>query len=104
MTAAVILAAAIGLTRIYLRVHYLSDVEAGWGLGAGVFALFGVVALVVGRLRHNEAAGSMSNETWTYIAIGAAGAISAGRMGGAHPRPRRRRRSRASGSGSWRSC
>ena len=55
VTAAVILAAAIGLTRIYLRVHYLSDVEAGWGLGATVFALFGIVALVVGRLRHNEA-------------------------------------------------
>ncbi len=55
VTAAVILAAAIGLTRIYLNVHYLSDVEAGWGLGATVFALLGIVALVVGRLRHNEA-------------------------------------------------
>ena len=55
VTAAVILAAAIGLTRIYLNVHYLSDVEAGWGLGATVFALLGIVALVVGRLRHNDA-------------------------------------------------
>ena len=55
VTAAVILAAAIGLTRIYFNVHYLSDVEAGWGLGATVFALLGIVALVVGRLRHNEA-------------------------------------------------
>ena len=48
-----IIAALIGLTRIYLRAHYLSDVEAGWGLGATVFALLGIVALVVGRLRHN---------------------------------------------------
>jgi membrane protein DedA with SNARE-associated domain/membrane-associated phospholipid phosphatase len=53
VTAAVILAALIGVTRVYLRAHYLSDVEAGWGLGATVFALLGIVALVVGRLRHN---------------------------------------------------
>ncbi len=55
VTAAVILAALIGLSRIYLRAHYLSDVEAGWGLGATVFALLGIVALVVGRVRQNEA-------------------------------------------------
>ena len=45
----------VGLTRVYLRAHYLSDVEGGWGLAVAIFALLGVVALVVGRLRQNEA-------------------------------------------------
>ncbi len=54
VTSAVVLAAVIGLTRVYLRVHHLSDVEGGWGLAAAIFALLGVVALVVGRLRHND--------------------------------------------------
>jgi membrane protein DedA with SNARE-associated domain/membrane-associated phospholipid phosphatase len=44
------LAAAIGLSRVYLRVHYLSDVSAGWALGASVFALCAIVALVATHL------------------------------------------------------
>jgi membrane protein DedA with SNARE-associated domain/membrane-associated phospholipid phosphatase len=52
--AAVILAAVIGLTRIYLRAHYLSDVIGGWGMGATVFSLCGMAGLVVAFLRHNE--------------------------------------------------
>ena len=44
MTAAVVLAVVIGLTRVYLRAHYLSDVEGGWGLAAAIFALLGLVA------------------------------------------------------------
>lgn len=52
---ALVLAAAIGLSRIYLRVHYWSDVVGGWGLGAGVFGTFAAIALVVAYLRHNEA-------------------------------------------------
>ncbi len=36
-----VLAAAVGLSRIYLRVHWWSDVAGGWGLGAGIFALLG---------------------------------------------------------------
>ena len=50
------LAALIGLTRVYLRIHYLSDVSAGWGLGVSAFALCAVVAMLVpylGRLRQN---------------------------------------------------
>ena len=47
-TSAVVLAAVIGLTRVYLRVHHLSDVEGGWGLAVAIFALLGLVALVVG--------------------------------------------------------
>jgi membrane-associated phospholipid phosphatase len=50
---ALVLAAAIGLSRIYLRAHYWSDVAGGWGIGFGVFGLLGVVALVVDHIRHN---------------------------------------------------
>jgi membrane-associated phospholipid phosphatase len=51
--AAIALAAVIGLSRVYLRVHNLSDVIAGWSLGVTVFSLCGVAALVVGQLRQD---------------------------------------------------
>jgi len=50
---AVSLAAFVGLSRVYLRVHFLSDVLGGLALGTAVFALAGIAALVVGALRHN---------------------------------------------------
>jgi undecaprenyl-diphosphatase len=53
--AGVAAAAVIGATRIYLGVHYLSDVLGGWGLGLAIFSACGVVALVVGYIRHNVA-------------------------------------------------
>jgi undecaprenyl-diphosphatase len=53
VTFAVILAALVGLSRIYLRAHYLSDVVGGWALGAGIFSALGIVALLVDHLRHN---------------------------------------------------
>jgi len=52
--AAVAAAAAIGLTRVYLNVHYLSDVVGGWALSLGIFGLLGALALLVAFLRNNE--------------------------------------------------
>jgi membrane protein DedA with SNARE-associated domain/membrane-associated phospholipid phosphatase len=50
----VAIAAAVGLSRVYLRVHYLSDVNAGWAEGASAFAICALVALVVTQVRQNE--------------------------------------------------
>jgi membrane protein DedA with SNARE-associated domain/membrane-associated phospholipid phosphatase len=47
------IAVAIGVSRVYLRAHWPSDVSGGWGLGAGIFALLAVIALVVEYIRHN---------------------------------------------------
>jgi undecaprenyl-diphosphatase len=53
VTVAIVIAAAVGLTRIYLRAHYLSDVVGGWGVAAAIFALCGSAALVIGYVRNN---------------------------------------------------
>lgn len=50
------IAVAVGLTRIYLRVHWFSDVAGGWGLAAMTFAVVGAVALVIAFLRGDAAA------------------------------------------------
>jgi membrane protein DedA with SNARE-associated domain/membrane-associated phospholipid phosphatase len=47
------LAVAIGLSRVYLRVHNLSDVTSGWALSLALFSLCGAVALVVSHVRNN---------------------------------------------------
>ena len=43
----------IGLSRVYLGAHYLSDVSGGWALGAFCFAFFTAAALVWTQLRQN---------------------------------------------------
>jgi membrane protein DedA with SNARE-associated domain/membrane-associated phospholipid phosphatase len=58
---AVVLAAAIGLSRIYLRAHLWSDVAGGWGLGVGIFGLLAVIVIVVEHMRHNG--GGRAQET-----------------------------------------
>ncbi len=55
ISAGIAVAAAVGLTRVYLDVHYMSDVSAGWALGAAAFAAVGAVALVMAHFRQNAA-------------------------------------------------
>ncbi len=47
--------AAVGLSRVYLRVHFLSDVNSGAALAVAAFAICSAVALLVVHFRDNEA-------------------------------------------------
>ena len=51
---ALAIAVAVGLSRVYLGVHYWSDVAAGWGIGAGILGLCAVTGMAVGAIRQDE--------------------------------------------------
>jgi membrane protein DedA with SNARE-associated domain/membrane-associated phospholipid phosphatase len=53
IAAGIALTALIGLTRVYLRVHWMSDVSSGWALGASSYALAAAVVLVIAHIRDN---------------------------------------------------
>jgi membrane protein DedA with SNARE-associated domain/membrane-associated phospholipid phosphatase len=53
---AVALSWAIGASRVFLQVHWGSDVAGGWGLGAAIFGVVGTAGLIVGYFRNNEPA------------------------------------------------
>jgi membrane protein DedA with SNARE-associated domain/membrane-associated phospholipid phosphatase len=54
IVAGIVLAALIGLSRVYLGVHWLSDVSGGWALGVSCFSAVAVVVLVIGHIRDNR--------------------------------------------------
>lgn len=43
----------VGLTRVYLRVNWLSDVTSGWALGLSAFSVAAAIALLVTHFRNN---------------------------------------------------
>jgi undecaprenyl-diphosphatase len=53
---ALVVAAAVGVTRVYLSAHHWSDVVGGWALGAGVFGSVAALALLVSHIRQNARA------------------------------------------------
>jgi membrane protein DedA with SNARE-associated domain/membrane-associated phospholipid phosphatase len=53
VTAGIVLTALVGLSRVYLGVHYLSDVSGGWALGAAAFSFCAAIGLVVSQVRQN---------------------------------------------------
>ena len=54
VTIAIVVAAAVAASRVYLRAHYLSDVIGGLALATAIYALVGALALVIGTVRKNE--------------------------------------------------
>ncbi len=54
IAAGILLTALIGLTRVYLRVHWLSDVTSGWALGVSCFSAVAIVVLVIAYIRDNS--------------------------------------------------
>jgi membrane protein DedA with SNARE-associated domain/membrane-associated phospholipid phosphatase len=53
VVAGIALTVLVGLSRVYLNVHYLSDVSGGWALGAACFSFCAAVGLVISQLRQN---------------------------------------------------
>ncbi len=57
-----LIALVVGLTRVYLRAHYMSDVDGGWALGAAGFAGAGALAMIVVHLRDTSGTGDRAGD------------------------------------------
>jgi undecaprenyl-diphosphatase len=53
LTVATGIVVVVALSRVYLRVHYLTDVLGGVGMALAIWAFIGILALFAGRVRHN---------------------------------------------------
>jgi undecaprenyl-diphosphatase len=53
VTVAAALVVVVGATRVYLRVHHLTDVIGGAALGVAIWSLVGALALIAGYVRQN---------------------------------------------------
>lgn len=53
ISAGILVTVIVGLTRVYLRVHWFSDVTSGWALGLSCFSAAAIVALILDYIRHN---------------------------------------------------
>ncbi|MBM3667051.1 MAG: phosphatase PAP2 family protein [Actinobacteria bacterium] len=69
--AGVALTVVIGLTCVYLRVYWLSDVTAGWALGFSAFAAAAAVALVIGHFSDNSGSDDRAAASRSRSAAGA---------------------------------
>ncbi len=63
IVAGLVLTALVGLTRVYLRVHWMSDVSSGWALCVAALTIAGAFALVASHIRDNGGADGNRNDT-----------------------------------------
>jgi undecaprenyl-diphosphatase len=55
VTVALVIVAAVAVSRVYLHAHYLTDVIGGVALGFAIWSCVGVLALFAGHVRNNVA-------------------------------------------------